>query len=80
MTSSITAIEDIISLKESLEVEFKLAAGKEGRGEVPKDVWKTYSAMANTEGGDIFLGIREKPAGVFSVIGIAKPDKIMSDL
>ncbi|WP_257291847.1 helix-turn-helix domain-containing protein [Endozoicomonas sp. ONNA1] len=48
MTSSITAIEDIISLKESLEVEFKLAAGKEGRGEVPKDIWKTYSAMANT--------------------------------
>lgn len=80
MTSSITAIEDIISLKESLEVEFKLAAGKEGQGEVPKDVWKTYSAMANTEGGDIFLGIREKPAGVFSVVGIAKPDKVMSDL
>ncbi len=80
MTSLITSTEDIASLKESYEVEFKLAGGKDGKGEVPKDIWKSYSAMANTEGGEIFLGIREKPVGVFSVIGIANPDKVITDL
>ncbi|WP_263081278.1 putative DNA binding domain-containing protein [Endozoicomonas sp. Mp262] len=80
MTSLITSTEDIASLRESYEVEFKLAGGKDGKGEVPKDIWKSYSAMANTEGGEIFLGIREKPVGVFSVVGIANPDKVITDL
>lgn len=48
MTETISSLEDIVSLKEGTEVEFKLAGGKNGQGEVPKDVWKTFSAMANT--------------------------------
>ncbi|WP_230963592.1 RNA-binding domain-containing protein [Burkholderia territorii] len=46
-------------------MEFKKAGGRDGQGEVPKDFWPTYSAMANTEGGEIYLGVEElKPAGL----------------
>lgn len=46
-------------------VEFKKASGRDGRGEVPKEFRPTYSAIANTEGGEIPLGVEEiKPAGV----------------
>ncbi len=77
---NISSLEDIVSLKEGTEVEFKLAGGKNGQGEVPKDVWKSLSAMANTNGGDIFLGVREKPEGKFTVEGVTKADKMIADL
>ena len=80
MTTLIDSIDDIASLKESTEVEFKLAGGRDGQGEIPKDVWKTFSAMANTDGGDIFLGVREKPIGTFRVVGVTKADKMIADL
>ena len=40
---------------ESDEVEFKSAEGG-----FPKDFWKSYSAFANTNGGIIVLGVKEK--------------------
>ena len=52
-------ITDISTLQESSEVECKLAQGRDGLGTLPKDMWATYSAFANTGGGDIFLGIKE---------------------
>ncbi|QTD95544.1 putative DNA binding domain-containing protein (plasmid) [Burkholderia anthina] len=57
--------EDLLALGESVDVEFKRAAGRDGKGEVPKEFWPTYSAMANTEGGEILLGVEElKPTGI----------------
>ncbi|MGF6267033.1 ATP-dependent DNA helicase RecG [Paraburkholderia youngii] len=57
-------LEDLLALGESLDVEFKRAGGRDGKGEVPKEFWPSYSAMANTEGGEIILGVEEvKPAG-----------------
>ncbi|WP_230463620.1 RNA-binding domain-containing protein [Burkholderia ubonensis] len=54
-----------MALGESVDVEFKKAGGRDGQGEVPKEFWPTYSAMANTDGGEIYLGVEElKPAGV----------------
>ena len=53
-------IEEILELKENFEVELKKATGKDGKGELPIDFWKTYSAMANSYGGTVFLGIKEK--------------------
>ncbi|MGX7002445.1 RNA-binding domain-containing protein [Caballeronia sp. KNU42] len=55
--------EDLLALGESLDIEFKKATGRDGRGEIPKELWPTYSAMANTEGGEIFLGVEELPTG-----------------
>src|SRR5205823_1681998 len=42
---------------------------KSARGGVPRSMWETYSAMANTQGGVIVLGIEEKD-DLFSVSGV----------
>ncbi len=56
----IRTLEDIALLAESSDLECKKAAGRDGRGELPRDFWETYSAMANTDGGTVLLGIRQK--------------------
>lgn len=71
--------EDLSLLKETVELECKLAQGRDGRGQVPEDFWPTYSAFANTRGGTVILGIREK-RGRFEIGGIADPEKIRTDL
>lgn len=48
-------MDDIEGLKEAVDIEFKLANGKYGEGAIPKNFWETYSAMANSEGGEIIL-------------------------
>nr|WP_306459897.1 RNA-binding domain-containing protein [Klebsiella michiganensis] len=81
-TSMPLQIKDIIDLQtlvESEQVEFKLAGGKDGKGELPKDFWPTYSAMANGRGGWVILGVKEQ-AGKFIPVGIVDPEKIKTDL
>jgi len=75
----IYSLEDIETLSETVDLECKLAAGRDGKGQLPKDFWPTYSAFTNTHGGIIFLGIREKQ-GRFSLNGIADPQRIITDL
>ncbi len=75
----LTTLEDLSLLAETVELECKLAQGQDGKGELPKDFWSTYSAMANAHGGVVLLGVREKN-GVFSVAGLADPVKVRSDL
>lgn len=79
MTFVFQSFEDLALLRETVELECKLAQGQDGLGEVPKDFWPTYSAMANTHGGVVLLGVREKE-GSFSVAGIANPAKVRGDL
>jgi len=71
--------DDLLNLRETHEVECKLAQGQNGQGEVPKDFWPTYSAMANAHGGVVLLGVREKD-GLFTVAGLPNADKVRSDL
>ena len=59
----IKTLDDISTLSENYEIECKLAAGKDGKGELPKDFWPTYSAFANSYGGDIILGLKETANG-----------------
>ncbi len=73
-------LEDILSLKENSELEFKKASGKDGKGTLPQDFWETYSAFANTNGGYIFLGIEQKSDESFSVTGILNLQKIYKEI
>ena len=70
------SLQDIISLGESVDLEFKAAQGRDGNGEVPANFWETYSAMANTNGGEVYLGIEEPSPGTFRVLGIKDPGKV----
>ncbi len=75
----INSKEDILALKESFEVEFKKATGKDGKGKLPNDLLETYSAMANTNGGNIFLGIEEKGENIH-IVGIKNIDNVIKEL
>ena len=79
MKLELTSEEDISLLAETCILECKLAQGEDGTGAVPKDFWKTYSAMANTDGGTVLLGVREK-SGQFSVAGVEDVEKVKRDL
>jgi predicted HTH transcriptional regulator len=70
---------DLALLRESVDLECKLAAGRDGQGAVPEDFWPTYSAFANTEGGVVVLGLRERH-GQFTVEGIANVAKVRKEL
>jgi predicted HTH transcriptional regulator len=56
----IQSLEDISLLRETVSLECKLANGRDGKGALPEDFWPSYSAMANTDGGVVVLGLRER--------------------
>ncbi len=72
-------LEDMSLLAETVELECKLAHGQDGKGDLPKDFWPTYSAFANTYGGVVLLGVRER-SGQFTVAGLANIEKVRTDL
>ena len=76
---SLHSITDLELLRESVDLECKLAAGRDGKGAVPEDFWPTYSAFANTEGGVVLLGVREKQ-GQFFVEGFRDVAKVRKEL
>ena len=63
-----------LSLKESPEVEFKQASEK-----LPLNIYETYSAFANTNGGTIYLGIKEIRGGENVIAGVSNPEKLKTD-
>ena len=72
-------IKDLLLYGESIHLECK-----ECRSEVPKSVWETYSAFANTHGGIVLLGVYEdlnEPdlRKRFSIKGVADAAKITGD-
>jgi ATP-dependent DNA helicase RecG len=77
--SDLHTIADIELLRESQELECKLAGGKDGKGAVPLDFWETYSAMGNADGGWVLFGVQEK-RGKFQVKGIEEIDRVWKEL
>ena len=59
---------------EGTDLEFKAA-----KGGLPGSFWETYSAMANTDGGLIVLGVAER-SGALSFDGVADPGQMRTTL
>ena len=70
----------LFDLTEGFDFEAKKAAGRDGRGQLPDSFFPTYSAMANTEGGVVMLGIDEVMEGQFEVFGISNHTKVIKEL
>jgi ATP-dependent DNA helicase RecG len=77
--TNIHTLEDIATLSETLDLECKLSAGRDGKGQLLADFWPTCSAFANSSGGIILLGVQEKQ-GRFSLQGVNQPERIITDL
>lgn len=75
----IRTVEDIATLSETVDLECKLAAGKDGKGQLPVDFWPTYSAFTNTHGGVVLLGVKENQ-GRFSLHGVLDPARVITSL
>lgn len=70
---NIQEILNALTLGEDKDWEFKSA-----KGGLPVSLWETYSAMANTDGGAIVLGVKEQNGG-FQVQGLDDPARIAKD-
>jgi len=70
LPSLLVRLFDRLQEKEALDLEFKAA-----RGGLPKSLWPTVSAFANTQGGWIVLGVDEdrKPP----IVGVANADQML---
>lgn len=64
------------SISEENDFEVKAAQGADGQGEAPRAMWESYSAMANTHGGTIVLGVDEQDDGDHIILGLKKPAKV----
>lgn len=55
---------------------------KKAKGGLPKDMWETYSAYANTYGGVIILGVKELDDKHWQTTGLKATDKekLLDDL
>ncbi len=75
----IQTLDDFKLIRETETLECKLARGRDGKGALPDDFWPTYSAFANTSGGIVLLGVKEKNQK-FELVGVDNVEKIRTDL
>ena len=44
---------------------------------LPSSIWETYSAFANSDGGDIYLGVEERKRSKNFISGISNPQSVL---
>ena len=67
-------IVGLLEKKEGERVEFKRATSV-----LPENIWETYSAFCNTDGGTIILGVREGKNKKYSIEGVSDAHKLIDD-
>lgn len=60
------------------DIEWEDFEAKEAKSELPKNIWKTVSAFANTSGGWIVLGIKQNDKK-FEISGVDNAEKLEQD-
>ena len=60
------------------DIEWEDFEAKEAKSELPKNIWKTVSAFANTSGGWIVLGIKQN-GKKFEISGVDNAEKLEQD-
>ena len=66
--------QQISRYRENNRLEAKLATGG-----LPRSIWETYSAFANTYGGVILLGVEELPDHSLRVQGLLEPHEMIQE-
>ncbi|MCK6433523.1 MAG: ATP-binding protein [Burkholderiaceae bacterium] len=74
LTRQLDLFEALPPASEGVDLEFKAA-----RGGLPGSFWETYSAMANTEGGLIVLGVAQR-GGALAWEGVPDPAQLRTTL
>jgi len=62
-------------LKRLSDIEWDDFEVKEARSDLPKSIWETVSAFANSSGGWIVLGVSQTGKR-FNICGVEKPEKV----
>ncbi len=70
----------VLNLRENERIEFKAAQGRHGLGEIPKALWESYVAFANTRGGVIILGVEEHSHDELELVGVKEAERIADEL
>lgn len=52
---------------------------KKATGGLPRSIWETYSAFANTLGGIILLGVEEWPDKTLHTVDLPDPDRLIQE-
>ncbi|MBR3316561.1 MAG: ATP-binding protein [Atopobiaceae bacterium] len=68
-------LRDLDKFREGNRLEAKSA-----KGGLPKSMWETYSAFANSRGGVILLGVVEGPDGELMPEGVPKPSRRIDEI
>lgn len=66
--------QQIHQYRENNRLEAKLATGG-----LPRSIWETYSAFANSYGGVILLGVEELPDRSLRVQGLLEPRELVEE-
>jgi predicted HTH transcriptional regulator len=73
--SAMRSLNELGSYREGNRLEAKSAAGG-----LPKSMWETYSAFANTKGGVILLGVAEREDGSLYALGLKNPENFVAEI